>query len=207
MYNWKKRLLAAVLAGCMTVGLMAPALATVGGEDTLTTAGEVDPGFSVDPVYPVEPTDPVEPVEPTPPVETEIPDGEIPLDPGFGMHDWANMSTEELYEVVKDLSDKDRAIIYSFLTEEQIAALEEYEKAMELPEVDMEAAQALLDELSAIDPMASDFVIRDYLLTLTEEEWALLELVLQPEEVENLRSYLSLSEIEVEEDTSEEVGS
>lgn len=78
MYNWKKRLLAAVLAGCMTVGLMAPALATVGGEDTLTTAGEVDPGFSVDPVYPVEPTDPVEPVEPTPPVETEIPDGEIP---------------------------------------------------------------------------------------------------------------------------------
>ena len=117
MYNWKKRLLAAVLAGCMTVGLMAPALATVGGEDTLTTAGEVDPGFSVDPVYPVEPTDPVEPVEPTPPVETEIPDGEIPLDPGFGMHDWANMSTEELYEVVKDLSDEDRAIVYSLLTE------------------------------------------------------------------------------------------
>lgn len=201
MYNWKKRLLAAVLAGCMTVGLMAPALATVGGEDTASTA--VDPGFSVDPVYPVEPTDPVEPVEPTPPVETEIPDGEIPLDPGFGMHDWANMSAEELYEVVKDLSDEDRAIVYSLLTEEQIAALEEYEKAMELPEVDMEAAQALLDELSAIDPMASDFVIRDYLLTLTEEEWALLELVLQPEEVENLRSYLSLSEIEVEEDTSE----
>lgn len=135
MYNWKKRLLAAVLAGCMTVGLMAPALATVGGEDTLTTAGEVDPGFSVDPVYPVEPTDPVEPVEPTPPVETEIPDGEIPLDPGFGMHDWANMSAEELYEVVKDLSDEDRTIVYSLLTEEQIAALEEYEKAMELPPV------------------------------------------------------------------------
>ncbi|MBS5134927.1 MAG: hypothetical protein KHZ05_05740 [Oscillospiraceae bacterium] len=133
MYNWKKRLLAAVLAGCMTVGLMAPALATVGGEDTASTA--VDPGFSVDPVYPVEPTDPVEPVEPTPPVETEIPDGEIPLDPGFGMHDWANMSTEELYEVVKDLSDEDRAIVYSLLTEEQIAALEEYEKAMELPPV------------------------------------------------------------------------
>ena len=176
MYNWKKRLLAAVLAGCMTVGLMAPALATVGGEDTASTT--VDPGFSVDPVYPVEPTDPVEPVEPTPPVETEIPDGEIPLDPGFNVPDYANMSTEELYEVVKDLSDEDRAIIYSFLTEEQIAALEEYEKAMELPEVDMEAAQALLDELSAIDPMASDFVIRDYLLTLTEEEWALLELVL-----------------------------
>ena len=201
MYNWKKRLLAAVLAGCMTVGLMAPALATVGGEDTASTT--VDAGFSVDPVYPVEPTDPVEPVEPTPPVETEIPDGEIPLDPGFGMHDWANMSAEELYEVVKDLSDEDRAIVYSLLTEEQIAALEEYEKAMELPEVDMEAAQALLDELSAIDPMASDFVIRDYLLTLTEEEWALLEMVLQPEEVEYLRSYLSLSEIEVDEDTSE----
>lgn len=133
MYNWKKRLLAAVLAGCMTVGLMAPALATVGGEDTASTT--VDAGFSVDPVYPVEPTDPVEPVEPTPPVETEIPDGEIPLDPGFGMHDWANMSAEELYEVVKDLSDEDRAIVYSLLTEEQIAALEEYEKAMELPPV------------------------------------------------------------------------
>ena len=144
MYNWKKRLLAAVLAGCMTVGLMAPALATVGGEDTASTA--VDTGFSVDPVYPVEPTDPVEPVEPTPPVETEIPDGEIPLDPGFGMHDWANMSTEELYEVVKDLSDEDRAIVYSLLTEEQIAALEEYEKAME--NVALEAAYPAIDPVT-----------------------------------------------------------
>lgn len=146
MYNWKKRLLAAVLAGCMTVGLMAPALATVGGEDTLTTAGEVDPGFSVDPVYPVEPTDPVEPVEPTPPVETEIPDGEIPLDPGFNVPDYANMSTEELYEVVKDLSDEDRAIVYSLLTEEQIAALEEYEKAM--ADAELEAAYPAIDPVT-----------------------------------------------------------
>lgn len=168
MYNWKKRLLAAVLAGCMTVGLMAPALATVGGEDTSSTA--VDPGFSVDPVYPVEPTDPVEPVEPTPPVETEIPDGEIPLDPGFGMHDWANMSTEELYEVVKDLSDEDRAIVYSLLTEEQIAALEEYEKAMELPPVmDYEAMsnEELAEYIEPLEPFEAEQI----LLSLSQERF------------------------------------
>lgn len=178
MYNWKKRLLAAVLAGCMTVGLMAPALATVGGEDTASTA--VDPGFSVDPVYPVEPTDPVEPVEPTPPVETEIPDGEIPLDPGFNVPDYANMSTEELYEVVKDLSDEDRAIIYSFLTEEQIAALEEYEKAMELPtEFDVEAAYEYVMSLTDVE------AIDAYLMTLTEEQLEALRAYIMEKELEN----------------------
>ena len=178
MYNWKKRLLAAVLAGCMTVGLMAPALATVGGEDTASTA--VDPGFSVDPVYPVEPTDPVEPVEPTPPVETEIPDGEIPLDPGFNVPDYANMSTEELYEVVKDLSDEDRAIVYSLLTEEQIAALEEYEKAMELPaEFDVEAAYEYVMSLE------DDAAIDAYLMTLTEEQLEALRAYIMEKELEN----------------------
>lgn len=189
MYNWKKRLLAAVLAGCMTVGLMAPALATVGGEDTASTA--VDPGFSVDPVYPVEPTDPVEPVEPTPPVETEIPDGEIPLDPGFNVPDYANMSAEELYEVVKDLSDEDRAVVYSLLTEEQIAALEEYEKAMELPEVDMEAAQALLDEVIELLSNAQTMdEVYNYLCALTEADWAMLESVCTSEDYLSLRQLM-----------------
>lgn len=176
MYNWKKRLLAAVLAGCMTVGLMAPALATVGGEDTLTTAGEVDPGFSVDPVYPVEPTDPVEPVEPTPPVETEIPDGEIPLDPGFNVPDYANMSTEELYEVVKDLSDEDRAIVYSLLTEEQIAALEAYIQA-QVPVEDygdlyeqLMSAQTVEEALALVEGMSEEEQM-NFAASLTQEQF------------------------------------
>ena len=59
MYTWKKRLLAAILAGCLSVGLMTPALAVEGEATQPTTApevtesvaptDEVDPGFSVDP--------------------------------------------------------------------------------------------------------------------------------------------------------------
>ena len=81
MYNWKKRLLAAALAGCMAMGLMTPALAvevdastspTETVEETTapvtdeTTAptDEVDPGFSVDPSQ--EPSEePSESVEPS----------------------------------------------------------------------------------------------------------------------------------------------
>ena len=81
MYNWKKRLLAAALAGCMAMGLMTPALAvevdastspTETVEETTapvtdeTTAptDEVDPGFSVDPSQ--EPSEePGESVEPS----------------------------------------------------------------------------------------------------------------------------------------------
>ena len=269
MYTWKKRLLAAILAGCLSIGLMTPALAVEGeGTDPTTTpevttsvapTDEVDPSFSVDPTAEptaepteepaetptTEPTEtpaetpsseptetpaetpsseptetpaetpttePTETPAETPTTEptespeiTDIPEETIPGggDPGFTMPDYANMSVEELYAAVKDMSAEDRAIVYSLLTEEQIAALEEYEKGMELPTGDLEAAQALLNDLYTIGPMASDFVIRDYLLTLTEEEWALLGLVLQPEELENLRSYLSLAVIEVEEDTSE----
>ena len=45
------------------------------------------------------------------------------------------MSVEELYAAVKDMSAEDRAIVYSLLTEEQIAALEAYEEQIAYPAI------------------------------------------------------------------------
>ena len=189
MYTWKKRLLAAILAGCMSIGLMTPALAVEGeGTDPTTTpevttsvapTDEVDPSFSVDPTAEptaepteepaetptteptetpaetpsTEPTEtpaetpttePTETPAETPTTEptespeiTDIPEETIPGggDPGFTMPDYANMSVEELYAAVKDMSAEDRAIVYSLLTEEQIAALEAYEEQIAYPAI------------------------------------------------------------------------
>ncbi|WP_143382891.1 hypothetical protein [Flavonifractor sp. An92] len=182
--------MAAILAGCMSIGLMTPALAVEGeGTDPTTTpevttsvapTDEVDSSFSVDPTAEpteepaetptTEPTEtpaetpsseptetpaetpsseptetpaetpssePTETPAETPTTEptespeiTDIPEETIPGggDPGFTMPDYANMSVEELYAAVKDMSTEDRAIVYSLLTEEQIAALEAYEQ-------------------------------------------------------------------------------
>ncbi|OUQ23024.1 hypothetical protein B5E80_11200 [Flavonifractor sp. An135] len=106
------------------------------------------------------------------------------------MPDYANMSVEELYAAVKDMSAEDRAIVYSLLTEEQITALEEYEQqaqvtppaavdyesmsneelyAYGMENLTMEERIALLDQLS--EERRADFLayVEEYEASLISE--------------------------------------
>ena len=121
--------------------------------------------------------------------ETDIPDGETPLDPGFTVPDYASMSAADLYEIVKDMSAEERAMLYELLTAEQIAALEAYEQEQQAvpPAVDygamsneelytygmenlsVEERIALLDQLSAERRADFEAYIAEYEASLAPE--------------------------------------
>ncbi len=216
MYNWKKRLLAAALAGCMAMGLMTPALAvevdastspTETVEETTapvtdeTTAptDEVDPGFSVDPSQEPseEPSESVEPsAEPSEePSESVEPSAEPSEEPSESVEPSAEPSEEpsESVEPSAEPSAEPSLPPEVEIPEESIPL----DPGFEVPDYGSMTTEELYE---ALQSFGGDAALEEaFYALLTEEQTAALEAYIQAMEQPQLpeMDYESMSNEEL----------
>ena len=205
MYNWKKRLLAAALAGCMAMGLMTPALAvevdastspTETVEETTapvtdeTTAptDEVDPGFSVDPSQEPseEPSESVEPsAEPSEePGESVEPSAEPSEEPSESVEPSAEPSQEpsESPEPSAEPSAEPSLPPEVEIPEESIPL----DPGFEVPDYGSMTTEELYE---ALQSFGGDAALEEaFYALLTEEQIAALEAYIQEQEEQALEA-------------------
>ena len=191
MYNWKKRLLAAALAGCMAMGLMTPALAvevdastspTETVEETTapvtdeTTAptDEVDPGFSVDPSQEPseEPSESVEPsAEPSEePSESVEPSAEPSEEPSESVEPSAEPSAEPSLPPEVEIPEESIPLDPGF----------------EVPDYGSMTTEELYE---ALQSFGGDAALEEaFYALLTEEQIAALEAYIQEQEEQALEA-------------------